>query len=317
MFVIGVEKVLEDDGFQIPSPLAVAARETATTVLAWCRDPGNEQALSTFSSQLVSKLQVAVSQQARKLQTQREKMWGMYHSIRSSDDFRTSWEKFLHESPGCEACPIFYQYVTDKVFKRLIFMYFPVAQSEHHTDTTMDNLSYEEANALRYTAGYVCRSVRKKIGGCDELKLCLEELLLDDDAEDITECSSTDWINICDRGGLTRVNDEAFAVFVAIEQVFRQHFHKDKASIVFTGSRKELCATIVRNEDVLFYWCIAAADMDEENSTTLLQMIVESWVTIRGFSFAGAWVELYKQRTKKTLKRSKGIRKALFTSKTE
>ena len=181
MFVIGVEKVLEDDGFQIPSPLAVAARETATTVLAWCRDPGNEQALSMFSSQLVSKLQVAVSQQARKLQTQREKMWGMYHSIRSSDDFRTSWEKFLHESPECEACPIFYQYVTDKVFKRLIFMHFPVAQSEHHTDTTMDNLSYEEANALRYTAGYVCRSVRKKIGGSDELKLCLEELLADND----------------------------------------------------------------------------------------------------------------------------------------
>ena len=113
------------------------------------------------------------------------------------------------------------------------------------------------------------------------------------------------------------MNDEAFAVFVAIEQVVRQHFHKDKASNVFTGSRKELCATIVRNEDVLFYWCIAAADMDEENSTTLLHMIVESWVTIRGFSFAGAWVELYKQRTKKTLKRSKGIRKALFTSKTE
>ena len=93
MFVVGVEQVLEDDGFQIPSPLAVAARETATTVLAWCRDPGNEQALSTFSSQLVSKLQVAVSQQARKLQTQQEKMWGMYHSIRSSDDFRTSWAK--------------------------------------------------------------------------------------------------------------------------------------------------------------------------------------------------------------------------------
>ena len=66
MFVIGVEQILEDDGFQIPSPFAVAARETATTVLA---NPGNEQALSMFSSQLVSKLQVVVSQQARKFQT--------------------------------------------------------------------------------------------------------------------------------------------------------------------------------------------------------------------------------------------------------
>ena len=136
MFVIGVEQILEDDGFQIPSPLAVAARETATIVLAWCRNPANEQALSTFSSQLVLKLQVAVSQQARKLQTKREKMWGMYHSIRSSDNFRTSWEKFLHESPGCEACPIFYQYVTDKVFKRLIFMHFPVSTTQTQQWTT-------------------------------------------------------------------------------------------------------------------------------------------------------------------------------------
>ena len=48
-------------------------------MLAWCRNSGNEQALSTFSSELVAKPQVAVSQKARKLQTQREKVWGMYH----------------------------------------------------------------------------------------------------------------------------------------------------------------------------------------------------------------------------------------------
>ena len=102
----------------------------------------------------------------------------------------------------------------------------------------------------------MCKSVRKKICGSNELKLCLEELPVDNDAEDITDCSSTD------------------------------------------------CAVL--------YWCIAAADMDEENASTLLRIIVESWVT-----FVGAWVELYKQRTKNTLKCSKGIRKALFTSKTE
>ena len=73
MFVTGIEQILEGDGFQIPSPIAAAARETATTLLAWCRNPANEQALSTFSSHLVSKLQVAVTQQARKLQTRREK----------------------------------------------------------------------------------------------------------------------------------------------------------------------------------------------------------------------------------------------------
>ena len=109
--------------------------------------------------------------------------------------------------------------------------------------------------------------MHKKIARSDELKLCLEELLVDDDVsvEDVTDdkqCSSHDWINICDRGRLLRVNDEAFAVFVAIEQVV-SHFHKDKATNIFTGSRKEICATIIMDENVLFYWCIVAADMDE------------------------------------------------------
>ena len=123
-----------------------------------------------------------------------------------------------------------------------------------------------------------------------------------------------DWINICDRGGLLRVNDEAFAVNRWLDNIF---IKTRPPTYSLEAEKSYICATIVMDEDVLFYWYIVAADMDEENATTLLQMIVESWVTIRGFSFAGAWVELYKQRTKKTLKHSKGIRKALFTSKTE
>ena len=88
--------------------------------------------------------------------------------ICSSDDFRTTWEKFLHESPRCEACPIFYRYVTDKVFKKLIFMHFPVTESEHHTDKTMDNLIYGRSQCFEIHC-WIC--VHKKIARSDELKL--------------------------------------------------------------------------------------------------------------------------------------------------
>ena len=43
-------------------------------------------------------------------------------------------------------------------------------------------------------------------------------------------------------------------------------------------------------------------------------MMVELYVTITGFSFATSCVELYKQSTKKTLQKGKGIRKEVFTS---
>ena len=52
-------------------------------------------------------------------------------------------------------------------------------------------------------------------------------------------------------------------------------------------------------------WSIVAADMNKKVGD---ELIVEEWVKIRGFSFAGSWLKLYKQRNKKTLQRSKGIR---------
>ena len=325
IFVDAVEEVLGDDGFEIPSPLAAAARDTATSLLTWCCSPANQQSLSTFSAQLFAKLEPAFAQPTRKIHSQRGMMWGTYHTIRSSDDFSSSWAKFLQESLGCEACPIFYQYVTDKLFRRLIVRHFPVSgESGDHTPVVSGSLSYEETNALRYAAGYVCRAVRKRIASqarAHELLLSLEELL--DDTEDGGEDnddrhpSSCDWTNLSNRGGLLHVTDEAFAVFHAIEQVVRQHLRKDKARKISSGIKKELCASIMCDENVLFYWCTVAANMDKQIGTMLLLMIVELWVTIRGFSFAGAWMELYKQSTKKTLQRSKGLRKALFTSQTK
>ena len=46
---------------------------------------------------------------------------------------------------------------------------------------------------------------------------------------------------------------------------------------------------IIHDEDILFNWAIAAE---------LLTHVVQVWVTIRGFSVAGAWTEYYKQCSK-------------------
>ena len=44
----------------------------------------------------------------------------------------------------------------------------------------------------------------------------------------------------------------------------------------------------------------------------LLRMIIEQWVTVRSFSFTSAFVEKYKQVNKKSVQKSKGIRKNLL-----
>ena len=82
--------------------------------------------------------------------------------------------------------------------------------------------------------------------------------------------------------------------------------------------RKRICSTsqprfdhlkeeILTDEEVLFHWAIVSANWDEEESTPLLPMIVQLWVTIRGFAYANGWMENYKKSVQKT----KGVRKHL------
>ena len=54
-----------------------------------------------------------------------------------------------------------------------------------------------------------------------------------------------------------------------------------------------------------------SADWEEEGDV-LLQMIIEHWVTVRGFSYTSAFLEKYKQANKKMVQKSKGTRKNLL-----
>ena len=40
------------------------------------------------------------------------------------------------------------------------------------------------------------------------------------------------------------------------------------------------------------------ADASDAEVAAVLSMLVKLWITIRGFSFTSAWLELYKQRKK-------------------
>ena len=63
------------------------------------------------------------------------------------------------------------------------------------------------------------------------------------------------------------------------------------------------------NDDILFYWSMLTASWEESVADKILTMIVDLWITIRGFSLASAWVEEFKAHNKKTLQKSKGLRK--------
>ena len=69
----------------------------------------------------------------------------------------------MEQSLGKQVSPIFYQYVTDVIFKELVKQQTPIDTTRHGPHLEVPALDYQETNALRYAAGYVIRALKKRL----------------------------------------------------------------------------------------------------------------------------------------------------------
>lgn len=74
----------------------------------------------------------------------------------------------------------------------------------------------------------------------------------------------------------------------------------------------EVSKIIETDENVLFNRSILSVNW-EGAVEAFLCMLVERWITLRGFSSASALIEKYKEQCKKNIQKSKGVRKRLQT----
>ena len=103
-------------------------------------------------------------------------------------------------------------------------------------------------------------------------------------------------------------------VFNSMEKVVRKHLNPKLSTLgVVENTQAKCLAEILTCEDVQFHWSLISVNWGEEESQELLKMIADHWITIRGFSFASAFIELYKQQKKITVQKSKSIGKKLST----
>ena len=281
---------LNDSGFKIGSTSASSALKTAEELALWLEQADNQQAASAFAKQLSTSLtKCLVTEGCQSEKLRREKMWGQYHKCRTSDIFKMNWHAFLEAATSTPPCPILYQYLTDAIFKERI-------KDKYHIRPAPENaeqlcLTFEETNGLRYAAGYVPRALRKKLLKSahplkSELLLCILDLLDDGDEDHDDSCK---WVDMIDRGGLTHVNTMTYYAFVSMEIELRKHLRSEQLP-----NLKDVAKIIKDSDEVQFYWSIVAADWDEEEAQALLELIIDLWVTIRGFSFASAWIEKFK-----------------------
>ena len=60
----------------------------------------------------------------------------------------------------------------------------------------------------------------------------------------------------------------------------------------------------IKDDDMLFYWCISSASMSQDCADKLLKNIVNKWITIRGFSFAKTMLKIYNKERNTEVKSS-------------
>ena len=134
-------------------------------------------------------------------------------------------------------------------------------------------------------------ALKKKLAKSHEAnnKRCLLVLdaLLECDGED--PGPSGDWIS----SGLIHVNNVTFELYLA------KNSKRCIRAVVLAGREFGEMKAQLDDEDILFYWSVLTASWDDEVAITIFHMILDMWITIRGFSTASAWVEQFKTSNKK------------------
>ena len=313
-----IDAVLVDPSFSTGSAVAADALHAAKTLQEWCVSEENDEIVKGFTSELLGDLQGALVFPRGRRPLNRERIWQQFFTVRSSSGFISRWTAFL-ERASANPTPTLYQHLTDIIFRELMKEHYVIPSSQ---SPTMEGVSTLEGNALRYAAGYVVRHICKKVKKSsheskEDITDCLMQLVLGGQ-DDGDQGTAEEWTNLVDRGGLWHVRETTFQVFYALEEGLRQYLSELSSPATTTGLKTKFVAKLVANEDVLFHWSIAAAGFDVDDveiHEIVLRMITELYITIRGFSYASAWIEQYKQTQKRSTQRSKSLRKQLYTNK--
>ena len=282
-----IEHVVSDQSFHIPVEPAATALGIAKSVLEWVSKEENQSIFAEFERNVMTELHPCLGdcpKDMRSFRTKRIELCRSYHLLRVSERFTTSWRDFLMKV-GCAAVPSFYQEVTDLLFEDMLKSTYPLPTDDTHS--VAEDINYEDANVVRYVAGYVYRKVSAKIAKTPktpnqlQLEKCLKELLQEEGESAAT--ASANWLEAVDRGGLVHVSEGTYMLFCAMEEVVREYLHANKVHHMTEGFKSTVVKAIMENEEVLFHWCMLTAEAEDKDAEVVFGMLVDMWITVRGF----------------------------------
>ena len=307
-----IRAVVEEEGFHLPSKEAEAALNSAKSLSKWFEGEQSRKAVEEFNNKLETSLKECIQnavQQGSSVDAQC--LWSSYQKLIVSPAFRanSNWEGFFRMA-SVPPSALVYQSATQKLMDCLVRKQLPIPEAS--TSSQVQELTYIEENVLRYVCGYIIKALKNKLtkslSNPKHLILGLDSMITEDgegDGRDVGS-DSTEWIHCIDRGGLIHVNQ---LLFFSIEMEVRKFF-RGTGEEQYNEKRKEAISDAVCSDiDVRYYWDVCQHELEVDERAELLPLLVNHYITVRGFSFVRSLLEKYKQMHKKTTQKSKALRK--------
>ena len=106
------------------------------------------------------------------------------------------------------------------------------------------------------------------------------------------------------------INNECYLFFKTIEK----HIQATLPGHLLSGevAKQKYLLQLLNEEDIQRLWTKLKTDIeDSDGSDELLTLILEKWVTTRGFAQVSSWISDYKSATAEQLKKKRSLRKDL------
>ena len=297
-----------DESYHLPTTGNEVCLKAAKIIISSLQSPSHEAC--SFCDWLIQSLETVVNQSLSEGSgcIKREKLWKDFYQLQVSTIFKNKWALYLRNL-DLPAEPIFFQSCTQILFDNILKLKLPTLASQD-SSASDPSFSFEEENAIHYVGGYVVAAFKKNYID-DEILLGLDHLTEKELEKDKSD--SATWLQEINRGGLTVITQEAQQVFMAIETSTRKHLTLNKAHKMDETTRCSVKNDVFTDSDVQFTWCLTGVSLEisQDRAEDLLEMCIEKWITIRGFSFADSIQELFKQKDKKGTEKAKALRKTL------
>ena len=173
-------------------------------------------------------------------------------------------------------------------------------------------LTQSEEETLRYVAGYIPYSLRKKYRNMKSEAISKAVVtflnswsttLSDDDPSEVMSflTYTRRWVDQCNRGGLFVVNDNVYIFIRRIENVARKLFNRDLLLSYCNEDIREVLLDDFSNSSLIdLSWTALTRKIENKDLCMKLKTeVLNKWINIRAKSFLNAWLAIQKLRLEK------------------